>query len=175
MTPQGLLVCMGLSKRAFSTVPGRARRRSKTRLQAVAPPRGLRPVDELQRSPSAACAISDSKLLSLIGIIGPEPSRPGLRGRAPKPRRPGHRAFFLVIGTRIEEAQERPHAPCVGAGAAPPPKTTPPRPAGGSDCGPWGSPYHLGRAGGWHGGATPEGPIARALEGPLPFRARAPH
>jgi hypothetical protein len=51
------------------------------------------------------------------------PSRPGLRG---PPRRPVHRAFFLA--SRIEEA---PHAPRVGAGAAPPPKS-PPRPASGS-------------------------------------------
>jgi hypothetical protein len=48
------------------------------------------------------------------------PARPSGPAR---PGRPGHRAFFL--GTRIEEA---PHAPPVGAGAAPPPNP-PPRPA----------------------------------------------
>ena len=67
------------------------------------------------------------------GFVPPGP--PGNRGANPntpriafgaRPRRPGHRAFYQ--GTRIEEA---PHAPPVGAGAAPPPNP-PPRPANGS-------------------------------------------
>jgi hypothetical protein len=62
-------------------------------------------------------------------LLLPPPGKSGRSSATPRmalfgsssPRRPGHRAFFL--DTRIEEA---PHAPPVGAGAAPPPKPTTP-------------------------------------------------
>jgi hypothetical protein len=74
-------------------------------------------------------------------------SHPGQAFRGASPARPGHRAFSL--GTRMEEAQERPLPVSGGAGAAPPPKTT--APASWRLTLPWASPG----AGWWvAGGAT---------------------
>jgi hypothetical protein len=87
------------------------------------------------------------------------PSRPGLRG---PPRRPVHRAFFLA--SRIEEA---PHAPRVGAGAAPPPKS-PPRPASGSHRLPHTHTHTLGQVGEQYGPSTAPFGRARCLFLPLP-------
>jgi hypothetical protein len=81
-------------------------------------------------------------LLVIPGTGGvAQPSWSGLPEELRNSGRPGHRAFFLA--SRIEEA---PHAPRVGAGAAPPPNP-PPRPTSGSHR----LLHTLGQAGGQYG------------------------